>query len=204
MKIKNTDFLFAENPNPMWIFDPTDLTIKQANDAACDLYGYSREEFLALTIADLRPEKEIPKLLKEVSKSVDTFSNAGIWTHRKKSGELLYVRVHSHPITMDGKKFKLVSAYDVTNKIQYREELEMLLDNSLDGIMLTSPEGKIYRANNAACQILGMSEEQIKNKGRDGLVYSDDKLQLALKRRNQTGEFSGELTYIHNSEKNIR
>ncbi|REL37902.1 PAS domain S-box protein [Rhodohalobacter sp. SW132] len=203
MKIKNTNFLFAENPNPMWIFDPTDLTIKEVNDAACVLYGYSKEEFLGLTIADLRPEDEVPRLMKEVSKRIDSFSNAGIWTHRKKCGELFYVRVHSHPISMEGKKFKLVVAYDVTNKIQYREELEMLLDNSLDGIMLTSPEGSIYRANNAACQILGMSEEEVIGLGRDGLVDKDEKLQKALQRREKTGEFSGELTFIHSSGQKI-
>ncbi|MDZ7680472.1 MAG: PAS domain-containing protein [Fodinibius sp.] len=45
MNIKNADFLFADNPNPMWVYDPEDLSIKQANDVACALYGYSKGEF---------------------------------------------------------------------------------------------------------------------------------------------------------------
>lgn len=203
MNIKTADFLFAENPNPMWIYDPSDLSIKQVNEAACDMYGYAREEFLALTIADLRPESEIPKLKEEISKQVDRFNNAGIWTHRKKNGDLLYVRVLSHLISQEGIQYKLVTAQDVTNKIQYRQELDMLLENSLDGIMLTSPDGRIYKANKAACQILGMSEERIINVGREALVYNDDKLQQALNRRKETGEFSGELTFIHSSGRKI-
>lgn len=203
MNIKTADFLFAENPNPMWIYDPTDLSIKQVNEAACDMYGYSKEEFLALTIADLRPESEIPRLKEEVSKQVDSFNNAGIWTHRKKSGDLLFVRVLSHPVSQEGRQYKLVTAQEVTNKIQYRQELQMLLENSLDGIMLTSPDGRIYKANKAACQILGMSEKQIINLGREELVYNDEKLQKAINKRKQTGEFSGELTFIHNSGRKI-
>lgn len=203
MKIETADFLFAENPNPMWIYDPSDLSIKQVNEAACDLYGYSKEEFLGLTIADLRPKNEISKLNEEVSKQVDRLNNASIWKHRKKNGDLLFVRVLSHPISQEGRQYKLVTAQDVTNKIHYQQELHMLLENSLDGIMLTSPDGRIYKANNAACQILGMSEEQIIKLGREGLVYKDEKFQQALNKREQTGEFSGELTFIHSSGRKI-
>lgn len=203
MKIETADILFANNPNPMWIYDPKGLSIKQVNEAACALYGFSEKEFLSLTIADLRPVEEISKLEEEVSKQVDRFNNAGIWKHRKKTGELLFVRVLSHPISEEGHQYKLVTAQDVTNKIQYQQELHMLLENSLDGIMLTSPDGRIHRANKAACQMLGMSEEQIKDLGRDGLVHNDEKLQNALKNRNQTGEFSGELTFIHSSGRKI-
>jgi PAS domain S-box-containing protein len=203
MNIKNADFLFADNPNPMWVYDPEDLSIKQANDAACAVYGYSKDEFSSLTIANLRPESEIPKLKKEVSKHVDTFSDAGIWKHQKKNGDILYVRVLSHPISYRNNKYKLVTVHDVTNKIQYKHELQLLLEHSLDGIMLTGPDGEIFKANQAACDILGMSEQQIIELGREGIVHKDGKLQEALEKRSRTGEFSGELTFIHSSGRKI-
>mgnify|MGYP000309585499 CR=1 FL=1 len=203
MDIQNIDFLFSENPNPMWIYDPADLSIKQVNEAACDLYEYAESEFLSISISDLHPQGEVPTLKEEVSKQIDTFNNAGIWKHQKKNGDLLFVRLLSHPISHDNHQYKLVSIQDVTNKIQYRQELQLLLENSLDGIMLTSPDGRIYRTNQAACQILGMSEDQIIELGREGLVYKDEKLQEALERRSQTGAFSGELTFIHRSGRKI-
>ncbi|WP_440999909.1 PAS domain S-box protein [Fodinibius sp. SL11] len=203
MDIKNIAFLFADNPNPMWVYDPEDLSIKQANDAACALYGYSKDEFNSLTIADLRPESEIPKLKEEVAKQLDSFSEAGIWKHQKKNGDILYVRVLSHPISYQNNKYKLVTVHDVTNKIQYKHELQLLLEHSLDGIMLTGPDGEIFKANQAACDILGMSEQQIIELGREGIVHKDDKLQEALEKRSRTDEFSGELTFIHRSGRKI-
>ncbi|MDZ7716394.1 MAG: PAS domain S-box protein [Balneolaceae bacterium] len=117
MNIENANFLFADNPNPMWVYDPSDLSIKQANGAACDLYGYSQEEFSSLTIADLRPESELERLKEEVAKQVNTFNNAGIWKHQKKNEDVLFVRVLSHPISEGGNQYKLVTIQDVTNSI---------------------------------------------------------------------------------------
>ncbi|MEX1010475.1 MAG: PAS domain S-box protein [Balneolaceae bacterium] len=130
MNIKTADILFADNPNPMWIYDPGDLSIKEVNEAACEMYGYSRKEFLKLTIADLRPEEEIPKLKAEVSKKIDRFNNAGIWKHRKMSGELLLVRVLSHPISQEGRQYKLVTAQDLTDEIQNQQVLQLLLEQA--------------------------------------------------------------------------
>ncbi|MDX1641568.1 MAG: PAS domain S-box protein, partial [Balneolaceae bacterium] len=203
MNIKNIDFFFSENPNPMWIYDPSDLSIKQANVSACKLYGYSEEEMRSLTIMDLRPEGEHEKLKAYLSKPVKEFNNAGIWKHRKKNGDTIFVRVFSTPITYRDNNYKMVTVQDVTNEIQYQKELDMLFENSLDGIMLTSPDGRIFRANKAACDLLGMQEEEIKRLGREGLVYKDKKLQQALERRTKTGKFSGELTFLHKSGRKI-
>ncbi|MGK7369708.1 MAG: PAS domain S-box protein [Candidatus Halalkalibacterium sp. M3_1C_030] len=203
MDIKNIDFLFSENPNPMWIYDPSDLSIKRANDSACDLYGYSEDELLSMTIMGLRPQSEHAKLKQHLSNPTKKFNNAGIWKHHKKNGDIIYVRVLSTPITHEEKTYKLITVQDVTNEIHYQQEQDLLFENSLDGIMLTSPDGSIYRANEAACDILGMTEEEIIQLGREGLVEKDEKLEKALKKREKLGEFSGELTFIHKSGRRI-
>ena len=203
MDIKNVDFLFSENPNPMWIYDPSDLSIKGANKSALTLYGYTEEEVLSMSIADLRPESEIAGMKEQVSKSVNDFNDIGIWKHQKKNGDTLFVRILSNPISYQGRKYKLVAVHDVTNKLMYKQELQMLLENSLDGIMLSNPNGSIYRANKAACEILGMDESEIIKRGRDGLVCKDQKLKKALEKRIVTGHFAGELTFIHKSGRKI-
>ncbi|MDZ7772189.1 MAG: PAS domain S-box protein [Balneolaceae bacterium] len=203
MDVQSIDFLFEENPNPMWIYDPSDLSIKQANQAASELYGYSMEELESLTIADLRPESEIPKLKEELAKKADAFNNAGLWQHRKKNGDPLFVRVLSHPVSEGDRTYKLVTVHDATNEVQYQRELGMMLENSLDGIMLSRPDGRILRANKAACSILDMTEEEIIQKGREGIVHKDEMFEKALQKRKKTGSYSGELTFLHRSGRKL-
>lgn len=106
-------------------------------------------------------------------------------------------------VSIENQKYRLVVVQDVTRKIEYREKYQMLFEHSLDGIMLTRPNGDILEANKAACDILGMTEEEIIDRGRDGIVAKDDKLQKALEERSESGKFSGELTYIHKSGRPI-
>ena len=62
--------LFLCSPQPKWVFDPKDLRILEVNDAAISHYGYSREEFLGMSISDLRPQEDMPRFLEEVSRAV--------------------------------------------------------------------------------------------------------------------------------------
>jgi PAS domain S-box-containing protein len=71
----------------------------------------------------------------------------------------------------------------------------MLFDNSLDGLMLTSPDGVILDANPSACQILGRTREEILQEGRAGLIdTSDPRLEALIEQRKKTGRAHGELT----------
>ncbi len=67
--------LFRLNPQPMWVYDPATLKIVQVNKAAIDHYGYTEEEFLGLTIMDLRPEDEVQRLTEILKKSDAATSN---------------------------------------------------------------------------------------------------------------------------------
>lgn len=69
-----------------------------------------------------------------------------------------------------------------------------LFESSMDGVMITAPDGSIYEANPAACAMLGYAEEEIRSLGRAGLVdTSDPRLPAALEQRRRTGQFRGEL-----------
>ncbi|WP_410507125.1 PAS domain S-box protein [Methanosarcina hadiensis] len=75
------------------------------------------------------------------------------------------------------------------------ERYRSLYENSLDGIFLTKPDGTILCANPQACQMFGMTEDEIIQTGREGTVVNDEKLAAALEERNLTGRMRAELMH---------
>src|SRR5262249_20504343 len=88
--------LFESNPHPMWVNDVETLAFLAVNDAAVHYYGYSREEFLAMTIKDIRPAEDIPALLDKLARVPPGFDRPEIWRHRKKDGTIIDVEVTTH------------------------------------------------------------------------------------------------------------
>jgi PAS domain S-box-containing protein len=84
-----TDSLFLSHPDPMWIYDLDTLRFLAVNNAAVTKYGYSRDDFLAMTIADIRPEDDWPALDDNVAAVTEGRSESGPWRHRLKSGEII-------------------------------------------------------------------------------------------------------------------
>lgn len=118
--------LFHLSPLPMWVFDTVSLGFLDVNEAAIHSYGYSRKEFLSMTIEDIRPESEKGKLyeaLKE-GKSISGLRNSGTFLHTKKGGEVITAEISSNLINFDGRPAKLVLANDVTLKKAYIETIE--------------------------------------------------------------------------------
>ncbi|MBI2947362.1 MAG: PAS domain S-box protein [Verrucomicrobia bacterium] len=108
--------LFESNPHPMWVFDLQTLAFLAVNDSAVHHYGYSRNEFLAMTIKDIRPPKDVPRLMEEVRAGVSSERNVGLWRHAKKDGTVIDVEVIAHPINFAGRAAKLVLASDLTER----------------------------------------------------------------------------------------
>jgi diguanylate cyclase (GGDEF)-like protein/PAS domain S-box-containing protein len=115
--------LFADNPQPLWVYDLETLAFLEVNDAATCKYGYSRDEFLAMTIADIRPAEDVPALLDNVTNVVDGLDEAGIWCHQTKDGKLIDVEIISHTLTFEGRPAELVLANDVTARRRAETEL---------------------------------------------------------------------------------
>lgn len=108
--------LFENNPLPMWVYDRESLSFLAVNAAAIHHYGYSREEFLSMTIKEIRPPEDVPALLDNLAQPARSLQPADTWRHRKKDGTLIYVEVSSHELDFDGRKGRLVLANDVTEK----------------------------------------------------------------------------------------
>src|SRR6266852_9851974 len=85
--------LFERHPQPMWVFDPVSLRFLAVNEAALAQYGYTREEFLALSSKDIRPAEDIPAFIDEVARVREHMERGGIWRHLKKDGTELEVQI---------------------------------------------------------------------------------------------------------------
>ncbi|MCK6550344.1 PAS domain S-box protein [Myxococcota bacterium] len=115
--------LFEQNPHPMWIYDLETLQILAVNDAAIAHYGYTRSEFLARTIMDLRPPEDVPRLLDTVRRIPDGISKSGTWRHRKANGELIRVEISSLTMPFGNRTARMVLAMDVTARLAAEESL---------------------------------------------------------------------------------
>ena len=114
---------FNLNPLPSWVYDIITLEIQDVNIAAIDHYGYSKKEFLKMTLKDIRPIQEIPKLISALAIAEKSIGNIyfGIFTHQKKNGTLIQMEINGHKIDFDGKQCMLIVCQDVTKKIEQEE-----------------------------------------------------------------------------------
>ena len=114
---------YKSNPHPMWIYDLETLAFLDVNDAAIKHYGYSQEEFLSMTIKDIRPPEDIPALLENITKVTKGLDIAGTWRHIKKDGTLIYVEIISHTLNFRGRRAEIVMASDITERKRAEESL---------------------------------------------------------------------------------
>ena len=114
--------LFENNPHPMFVYDPRDLAILAVNRAAVTRYGYSEEEFLGLTLRDIRPPNGVPELERMVAEGLPRFASHAT-THQTKPGRLLRVEVVSQAIRFWDRDARMVVATDRTEQVELREQL---------------------------------------------------------------------------------
>ncbi|WP_445240843.1 PAS domain S-box protein [Microcoleus vaginatus] len=115
--------LFKNNPHPMWVYDLETLEFIAVNQAAVQHYGYTRDEFLNMTVADIRPPQERPRLLENISQVDAGIEFAGVWQHQKKDGTIIDVEITSYAMVFDSRNAELVLAHDVTDRLQAEAEL---------------------------------------------------------------------------------
>ena len=119
---RNYRSLFESHPQPMWLYDIRTLAFLRVNDAAIARYGYSREEFLTMTIKDIRRPEDVPKFL-ELTGHPPPFDKSGPWTHLLKDGSTVEVLITSHAVTFGEKEARFVLSQDLTES--QRLELEL-------------------------------------------------------------------------------
>lgn len=126
--------LFQICPLPMWVFDSMSYKFLDVNLAAINHYGYSREEFLEMTIMDIRPVNEVNRTIDVVDNTlsgIDPFYK-GIFHHIKKDDTLIEVEIRSDFFIFKGNKARIVLINDVTELLQMQRSLKEAYENIID------------------------------------------------------------------------
>ena len=170
--------LFESNPQPMWVYDLETLRFLAVNDAAIRHYGYSRIQFLEMTLKDIRPAEDVDLLSAYLASDSPERHHAGEWRHRKKDGSLINVEITSNRLTFAGRPAEFVLIHDVTERRKAEIALRSsedryrdLVDNSHELICTHDLEGKVLSVNPWAARVLGYPREKLIGMNiRDGLV----------------------------------
>ncbi|RAJ33448.1 PAS domain S-box protein [Pedobacter cryoconitis] len=114
---------FEANPVPMYVFDIENGKFLHANDAACNKYGYTKEEFLQMNIVDIRPQSESSKLM-DLTSMINNRDYSGILIHINKNKEVFPVEIETNTIRFEEREARLVLATDVSERINYIQKIE--------------------------------------------------------------------------------
>ena len=115
--------MFQTTTLPMWVYCLETLRFLEVNDAAVRQYGYTRAEFLSMTIADIRPPEDVPRLVEGLEPAGPSSYSAGIWRHRKKDGSLISVEIVASPVLFQGRRAEAIFALDVTERLRMQAEM---------------------------------------------------------------------------------
>ncbi len=181
--------LFEHSPLPKWLYDVETLRFLEVNDAAVRHYGYTREEFLHMTIEDIRPPEDVAALRAVVRPESGSPTHVGVWRHRKKDGTPIEVDIRGHTLVLGGRATRLVVVQDVTERRKEEEARARLTDKlerelaertrvemalrlsearlrslTESGLMLitySDTHGRIFEVNDTATRMLGYSRAEL-------------------------------------------
>src|SRR3546814_14383262 len=114
----------------MWVFDRETLRFLGVNDAAIELYGWSREEFREMTVLDLRASQDVPRLLEVLDDATESLRHHGEWRHVNRRGDTLHVLIAAYSgVDHAGRRSGVTVVPDIPS--HKRNEAELLQSQKL-------------------------------------------------------------------------
>jgi PAS domain S-box-containing protein len=165
--------LFDSNPNPMWLYEIQTQRILKVNDAAIKTYGYTRQEFLAMTIKDIRQNPENGNFdsfisNKGIGATFHGFNKPGVWKHINKKGEIIYAEVTSDSLSYKNYNCCIVIATNITERVRYQEELKLreqflnsLIDSQTNFLIRIDINGRYTFVNKQFLKTLGYKNNEV-------------------------------------------
>lgn len=175
--------LFNLSPLPQWVYDFETLAFLDVNEAAINHYGYTRAEFLQMTINDIRPAEDLDRLRMILSNKISLGdSNRVAVRHCKKNGELIYVTVEGNSVRFEDREARLVLVIDHTEQIKVEQALaaseqrfKALVQDGSDLIAIIDTEGKYKYVSPTSLRILGIKATDLIGKNVFDLMHPEDK-----------------------------
>ncbi len=170
LKAREASFklLFDANPLPMWVFDRETLRFLEVNQAAIEHYGFSREQFLAMTIADIRPPEDVERLHRALQGEHASRGSQHVWRHRRADGSLIDVQIVGHLLKFCGRPAEIIAAIDVTEarraaeRVRRSEErYRLLAEHASDVIMHSVLNGPRLYVSPSVRQLLGYDPDEL-------------------------------------------
>jgi len=153
--------LFEGNPLPMWVYDYETLGFIAVNEAAVQHYGYGKDEFLRMTIEDIRPPEDVVQLRGILDTRRDR-NEPRVFRHRKRNGQIFDAEVTAFDFISAGRRSRLVISVDVTERRRAEERLReseeryrLLFERNLAGVYRTTVDGRILDCNEAVARMFG-------------------------------------------------
>jgi len=188
--------LFSEIPEAVFVFDPESYKILDVNRVAERRYGYSREEFLNMTVLDIRPEGEVGKvrdLLEGLSSG--TVGVRKGFHHKKRNGEVFPVTIYGGIREIGGRRVIIAIAVDDSERVlaeqalrESEERYKALSDQSPIVICLVQDERFVY-VNPKAAELVGYDRDEIVGMEATEVVHPDDR---AMVRERMIRRLAGE------------
>ena len=160
----------------MWVFGREDLRFIAVNDAAISLYGYSREQFLAMTALDIRPPEERDRFRRVVGTGLgasrETLYRGRFWRHVKADGTLIDVAIFAQNLTYEGRSAVLAAAVDITERNlaeaklrETQEFLDTIIEHVPTPIFVKNADDLRYvMINRSGEQFLGLPRNKVVGK----------------------------------------
>ena len=121
--------LFENNPVPMWVVDRASLKYVAVNSAALAHYGYSREQFLNMTLLDIRPASEHQRILDDATNNFGIDNGKEDWLHLKADGSEIIVTTYAKPIKYEGRDAAIVAIIDITERRKHDARIQYLVEH---------------------------------------------------------------------------
>jgi diguanylate cyclase (GGDEF)-like protein/PAS domain S-box-containing protein len=146
----------------MWVFDRKSLRFLAVNDAAVQQYGYTRDEFLRISVAQIRPDEDVREFLADVEKRTEGLQKPGRRRHRRKDGSIVDVEIVYDPIAFQNRDAILVAASDITDRIRAekalvdsQERYRATFEDAVIGIFQSTRRQGLVSVNRALAHMQG-------------------------------------------------
>jgi PAS domain S-box-containing protein len=156
--------LFDGVADGLVVHDPETGEIVDANDAYCELHGYSREELLELDVTDLTADDWDPPASPEtLVTDADTRGQRTFeWQNQRADGEPFWVEVTLSRVETGGASYVLASVRDISDRKAVEERVnryETFVENAGDGMYVFDTDGTIEYVNRRVVETTGVPRE---------------------------------------------